>query len=233
MNIIPVLDLMNDQVVHAKHGERAHYQPIQSTLTVSSEPLAVVAALRSLYPFKQLYIADINAIQKTGSHQAVIQQISTAYPDLEIWLDAGFSTVAELHDRQQQQVRMVLGSESMPDIECYQVLVNACKNNPILSLDFKGKQSLGTPALSTSPSLWPQDVIVMTLDKVGSNSGPDTEKIAEIKHASAQTNIFAAGGVRNSADLITLKQAKVTGVLIASALHNGSLTPADLSNSQT
>jgi len=69
MIIIPVLDLMNGEVVHAKHGNRHEYLPIKSVLTYSSEPLAVVQALLALYPFKQLYIADINAIQKTGSHK--------------------------------------------------------------------------------------------------------------------------------------------------------------------
>ena len=52
MNIIPVLDLKAGQVVHAKHGNRQNYLPIQSALSDSSEPLTVVRALQSLYPFK-------------------------------------------------------------------------------------------------------------------------------------------------------------------------------------
>ena len=85
MNIIPVLDLMNGKVVHAKHGERHRYLPIQSKLTPSCEPIAVIEALLALYPFKQLYIADIDAIQSTGHHTHLIQDLQVKFPDLEIY----------------------------------------------------------------------------------------------------------------------------------------------------
>ena len=91
MNIIPVLDLKAGQVVHAKHGDRQNYLPIQSALSNSSEPLAIVKALQSLYPFKHLYIADLDAIQGNDSHVAQIKNIQKCFPDLEIWLDAGFN----------------------------------------------------------------------------------------------------------------------------------------------
>jgi phosphoribosylformimino-5-aminoimidazole carboxamide ribotide isomerase len=41
-------------------------------------------------------------------------------------------------------------------------------------------------------------------------------------------NIFAAGGVRNMEDLLTLKQLGVFGALVASALHNGRIKSADI-----
>jgi len=43
MFIIPVIDLLNGKVVHAKYGNRAQYQPLQSPLVDSCEPLAVAA----------------------------------------------------------------------------------------------------------------------------------------------------------------------------------------------
>jgi phosphoribosylformimino-5-aminoimidazole carboxamide ribotide isomerase len=224
MNIIPVLDLMNGQVVHAKHGNRHEYLPIKSPLTDSSEPLAVVQAVLALYPFKQLYIADINAIQKTGNHKNTILEITNSFPNLEIWLDAGFDKESSITSYQSRNIKPVLGSESLSNIGQYQALSTGSQHRAILSLDYKDSLFQGPQELSMDANLWPNDVIVMTLNKVGSNAGPDLTKLSAIKYQSKQSNIYAAGGVRNSADLEALKASNISGALIASALHNGALT---------
>lgn len=225
MNIIPVLDLMNGQVVHAKHGNRHEYLPIKSTLTDSSEPLEVVEALLALYPFKQLYIADINAIQKRSHHQEPVLEIAKRFPSLEIWLDAGFNNESAAIAYQACNIRPVFGSESLNSVEQYQTLLSsASQQSAVLSLDYKDEFFQGAQALVTDSNLWPNDVIVMTLNKVGSNTGPDLSKLASIKQKSKQSNIYAAGGVRNGADLEALKTIGISGALVASALHHGTLT---------
>lgn len=232
MNIIPVLDLMNGQVVHAKHGDRHRYRPIRSVLSRSSEPLAVVGALLELYPFKQLYIADINAIQKTGNHHSIIECIASHYPFLEICLDAGFSTTAELNILHQINMTPVLGSESITSIEAYEVLANQ-HSKILLSLDFKNDIYQGPVQLLQEPKYWPNAIIVMSLSKVGSQSGPDLAKLKSLKKLSPHTTIYAAGGIRNLSDLISLKSENINGALIASAIHDGSLSQADLIKAQS
>lgn len=229
MNIIPVLDLMNGQVVHAKHGNRYEYLPIKSVLTDSSEPLAVVHALLTLYPFKQLYIADINAIEKTGSHQKIIFEIANQFPQLAIWLDAGFDNEVSMKSFPSSNISPVLGSESLSSIQQYRALSSASSSCAILSLDYRGDEFHGAQEFLNDVSLWPRRLIVMTLDKVGSNTGPDLTKLACIKQQSKQSNIYAAGGIRGAADLEALKTLGIDGALIASALHNGTLSSIYLS----
>lgn len=230
MNIIPVLDLKAGQVVHAKHGDRQNYLPIQSALSHFSEPLIIVKALQSLYPFKYLYIADLDAIQGNGSHAAQIKNIQKYFPDLEIWLDAGFKTSEAIEAWQNSKVRIVLGSESLVSIDSYKAMLNACRTAPILSLDFKFGHFLGPEPLINDPQLWPNEVIVMTLDQVGSQSGPDLTQLKAIKNLWSVAAIYAAGGIRSVDDLNTLKAKNYTGALIASALHNGKIGKAELAN---
>ena len=230
MNIIPVLDLKAGQVVHAKHGDRQNYLPIQSALSDSSEPLTIVRALQSLYPFKCLYIADLDAIQGNGTHAVEIKNIQKEFPDLEIWLDAGFNASEAIQAWQDSKARIVLGSESLVSIDRYKTMLNACKTAPILSLDFKSGQFLGPQALINEPQLWPNEVIVMTLDQVGSQSGPDLAQLNAIKNLSPTISIYAAGGIRSIDDLNTLKAQHFTGVLVASALHNGKISKAELAS---
>ena len=232
MNIIPVLDLMNGQVVHAKHGDRLNYLPIQSTLCSSSQPLAIVDAFLELYPFKQLYIADINAIQKSGNHRNIISSIALAFPNLEIYLDAGFSSTEDINIFNEIKVIPVLGSESITTINAYRAITKEHKKRMLLSLDFKNDVYQGPPALLQDSKYWPNELIVMSLSKVGSQSGPDLEKLKHLKQMSPQTKIYAAGGIRDLGDLNTLKSANIEGVLVASALYNGTLSHNQIKNFQ-
>ena len=93
MQIIPVIDLLNGAVVHAQQGQRHTYQPIKSLLTHSSKPLDIVAALLNVYPFSQLYIADLNAIQQSGDNFNVIRTIAQKFPQLKLWIDAGIHSL--------------------------------------------------------------------------------------------------------------------------------------------
>ena len=73
----------------------------------------------------------------------------------------------------------------------------------------------------------------MTLNKVGSHAGPDIARLQMLMQLNLArkkpANIFAAGGVRNLDDLLTLKQLGIAGALVASALHNGEITAQQLS----
>ncbi len=223
MQIIPVIDLKNGHVVHAKHGQRAHYQPIQSRLCAGSQAHDVVAGLLALYPFQTFYIADIDAIQGSGSHDALITALCQAHPHIIWWVDNG-----NLHSNSMPNRRMVIGSESIDNLQQYNVIRKKMNEEFILSLDSMNDQPLGLPELHTQPALWPQQVICMSLNAVGSGQGADSPRIRALQSLNPKATIYAAGGVRNSADLMQLKAQGFAGALIATALHNGNITTPDI-----
>jgi len=90
----------------------------------------------------------------------------------------------------------------------------------ILSLDFRGDAFIGPPALLGAPELWPQRVIVMTLERVGSAAGPDLETMAELHRRAPRTTLIGAGGVRTADDLASSQAAGASAWLVASALHD-------------
>jgi phosphoribosylformimino-5-aminoimidazole carboxamide ribotide isomerase len=95
-------------------------------------------------------------------------------------------------------------------------------------LDFRGDVFQGPPELLARPDLWPPRIIVMTLARVGGGAGPDLERLAAIRRAAGPRDVLAAGGVRDRADLDALQAAGAAGALVASALHDGRITGADL-----
>ena len=96
MLIVPVIDLMGGQVVHARRGDRSNYRPLESALVRSSDPLGVVAALLAAAPFPAIYAADLDAILQRGEHRAVLLGMVDRFPALTLWVDAGFGTAAQL-----------------------------------------------------------------------------------------------------------------------------------------
>ena len=93
---------------------------------------------------------------------------------------------------------------------------------------FRGDAFLGPAALLNDASIWPDSVIVMALARVGSASGPDTNRLKGIKSHAVNRQVYAAGGVRDAADLASLAGAGIAGALIATSLHNGKLTGAQI-----
>lgn len=228
MHIIPVIDLLDGHVVHARQGARGTYLPIQSKLSHSSEPLAIVESLLTIYPFKTIYIADLNAIQNQGSHMEVITKIVHRYPSIEIWLDAGINNTAQLAKWPHERLKMVLGSESFVTIQDYLILKHQLKHF-ILSLDFFTQGFAGPPELLENPSYWPSTVIAMTLEHVGSNLGIAQATLEQVSMLKPR-QLYAAGGVRNAQDLEKLRTMGVDGALVASALHSGQISRTDLDN---
>ena len=73
-------------------------------------------------------------------------------------------------------------------------------------------------------------MIVLDLADVGVHQGPRTEVLCRrLRHQHPDLELTAGGGVRGPDDLNRLKECGVNLVLVASALHDGRLTGADLS----
>jgi HisA/HisF family protein len=225
MDVIPVIDLKGGTVVHARMGQRHLYQPIETPLARGSDPVDVARGLTSVHPFTTLYVADLDAIGGTGDNRTALARVRRAFPDVTLWVDSGIATMPAAADWLAQDLgHAVLGSESQSDMD----LIHRFAADPrvVLSLDFRGNDFQGPPELLAAPTLWPSRVITMTLDRVGSDAGPDLDRLRGIAASGRKT--YAAGGVRDAGDLRLLAKAGIAGALVASSLHNGRLTAADL-----
>jgi phosphoribosylformimino-5-aminoimidazole carboxamide ribotide isomerase len=68
----------------------------------------------------------------------------------------------------------------------------------------------------------------MTLAKVGTNTGPDWERLKKIQLMTTQSRLVAAGGIRGVSDLNRLAEMDIHSALLSSCLHNGQLCDADI-----
>lgn len=217
MKLIPVIDLLDGHVVHAKNGTRKHYQPVNSPLCKSSQPIHVIHDFLSLYTFDTIYIADLNAIMKTGNNNNFILTLLNHFPDITFWLDQGAWATQTLSH---QKIIPIIGTESLnPETTIEDTLFSHCPPF-ILSLDFSHNRPLGPVPLFQKPLLWPATVIAMTLDRIGGQLGPDFNKLTMLQEQRPDIDLVAAGGIRSLVDLEQLTKRNIHTALIASALHN-------------
>ena len=219
--VIPVIDLRGGRVVRARAGDRDAYAPIETALASGSAPGDVARGLLDTWPATILYVADLDAIMdRRAPDRASLEAIASRCPGIALWVDAGFSEGADVRKFLADGLgRPVLGSESQHD----DALVRGLGDEAVLSLDTRGAERLGPACLHDDPELWPDDVIVMSLANVGTGEGPDRAAIAAAVTRKPRARVYAAGGVRGSADIAALIEAGAAGALVASAIHDGRL----------
>ena len=228
MELIPVIDLMQGLVVHAKGGQRDQYQPIKSPLSLDPSPERVIEGLLTLAPFKTVYIADLDALMGHQPQWRRLNQLTDAFPEILFWLDVAGLDVPR---RGVKGPLRVVGSESLA--LCFEERLSPWPQESILSLDFMGAHFKGPPGLLVSDRCWPCRVILMNLARVGRGDGPHLAQLECFRADFPGHDYFVAGGVRHEADLLDLKVAGAKGVLLASALHDARIGPLSLSRIMT
>jgi phosphoribosylformimino-5-aminoimidazole carboxamide ribotide isomerase len=206
-----------------------NYQPIVTPLSPTSEAADVLRGLRTLAPFPIVYIADLDAISGEGGHGEVLRALVARTRGVEFWLDGGFASAASAQGATTGGVVPVLGSESLSGTSELAKARAMLLGTIVLSLDYRAGRFMGAPEIEHQPDLWPGRIILMTLDRVGTGSGPDFEALESLVRRAAGRAVFAAGGVRDEADLDRLQAIGAAGVLVATALHDGRLSAAAIS----
>jgi phosphoribosylformimino-5-aminoimidazole carboxamide ribotide isomerase len=241
MAILPVLDLMQGLVVRGIAGRREEYRPIISKLVDSAEPLAVARAFREHFGFSEFYLADLDAIQHGLPQVATYRRLCEA--DFRLWIDAGIRTsgAGVLAALIESGASVVVGLESVGGpTELQRIVECVGAGRVVFSLDLKAGQPLGRTDLWPGPDAWSiaehaitalgvRRLIVLDLTRVGVGAGVGTDELCgRLKQTFPDVEITAGGGVREMADVNRLTSIGVDRVLVASALHDGRITPADI-----
>ena len=230
VQLIPVLDLMRGQVVRAVRGDRQSYRPIVSSLCAGSDPVSMARTLCEHCASSRLYAADLDALTGGAAQVTVLRAILQALPAIEFWVDAGFTdvdaarTLCSAVGEHGKRIVPVFGSESIRSSAALQESF-APPGHGVLSLDRRDGRTLDPAGCWRLPQYWPQRVIVMTLERVGADAGPDLATLSEVRARAPNTRLIGAGGIRDGLDLDAARRAGAWGWLVASALHDGRLPP--------
>jgi phosphoribosylformimino-5-aminoimidazole carboxamide ribotide isomerase len=239
LHIIPVLDIQNGLVVRGIAGQRESYRPIVSKLTSSAQPMDVARAFRHHFDLSELYVADLDAIRGKPAALETYRALRTDH--FRLWVDAGLRTCADAEPLAQAEVEtIVAGLETLAGPEELRRLVDHHGAERVLfSLDLKGGEPLGSRTTWRGTDSWGIAVeaiacgvrwlLLLDMARVGVGQGTGTEELcARVAGECADVRLVAGGGVRDVEDLRRLRECGAWGALVASALHDGQLTRAEI-----
>lgn len=242
--LVPVLDVMGGEVVHAVGGLRKEYRPLRSAIVQSTSPHDVAAAMLSATGARELYIADLDAIEGTSPNGDALRQL-LAIATVPIWFDGGVGSTRRGDKRQTSplrpwtlptNIRPVIGSETCSSAARLQHFLDSA--NPeawAFSIDLRNGILLGDwqewglehdrDAVGLCwkvVSLGCRHLIVLDLARVGTGSSCGTQELLKtIRGLFPNLDLMAGGGVKNRQDIVDLGACGVDAVLLASVIHAG------------
>jgi phosphoribosylformimino-5-aminoimidazole carboxamide ribotide isomerase len=231
--VIPVLDVKNGQAVHAVGGIRSHYRPLRSILHPSAEPVELARAYRDLFDFRELYLADLDAISGRQPDLSLYREL--AIRDVHLWIDAGLKNendLAALVDLDHTTIVIGLETAHGPDA-VRAILERAGPDRVVFSLDlFEGLPRLPVGAdwgaidleqLSRQIlDLGVLRLLLLDLARVGTGRGAGTEELLlRLRQSHPAVEVCVGGGISGIEDLLALRTAGAAAVLVGSALHDG------------
>ncbi|MEM2146126.1 MAG: HisA/HisF-related TIM barrel protein, partial [Candidatus Jordarchaeaceae archaeon] len=143
MRIIPVIDILRGEAVQAVRGERQKYQPLKTVLAYSSDPRDIALAFQKNFGFDELYVADLDAIQGSGSNLEIIKKIHYS-TDLKIMVDAGVNNPEDAEQVLEAGAeKVIIATETLTSIKQLEECVETIGKQKIVgSLDCKQGQIL-------------------------------------------------------------------------------------------
>ena len=238
--IIPVIDILNSQAVHALKGERENYKPLKSVLINDSNPTRIVVKLKDDYLFNEFYIADLDAILQRNPNITIISEILDI-PGVEIMIDPGIKTKKNVEQYFKLNLKsLIFGLETLTDLkviteslklfDANKIVVSIDMYNEVIQTNIKEIRNQDILEIVRKiEDLGVVNIILLDLFKVGQKMGGIPSLYLKIKDV-FNGEILVGGGIKDIQDIKEYKSNSFSGVLIGTALHDGSIKIEELRN---
>lgn len=210
MDLYLATDLKSGLIVHGKSGMRESYVPVTSLYADTADPVLFIEQIRP----KNLYIADLDRISGTGTHDTII-------PDLAerteiVLLDRGCRGPDDII--RIQGVKNIVGTETAGEtLDTF--------TGGVLSIDIKNDLVIPwntdpVSFLASCSTYSFEMVILLDIGRVGTRRGLYPETLNRYR-AAYPGPLLWGGGVSSEDDLILLAKTGFDGAIIATAVHTG------------
>jgi phosphoribosylformimino-5-aminoimidazole carboxamide ribotide isomerase len=248
MDIIPVLDLCRGVAVWAQAGDRARYRPVESALLAegAGDAVALLRAYRAKLGAAACYIADLDAIQGGAVQRAMLRelaQLETGFAGA-LLVDAGAHTPASAFEVIACGAsQVVIGLETLRAFRDLAAIVRVVREDRVVfGVDLRLGAPILHPAMHDAAGPVPDAVglatqaadagattlLLLDLGRIGTGCGVDLGLVETLRRRLPGVRLLAGGGVLARRDLDRMRDAGCDGALVASAIHAGTITAADL-----
>ena len=231
--IIPVIDILNSKAVHAIKGERGNYKPLKSHIFESTNPLDIIQILYNNYDFNDFYIADLDSILKKKPNYQLYESILDI-PDIRVIIDPGVVNLEDVLKFSNLNFRaLILGLETIENLEVINKSLKILSSKKVIvSVDMYKSKILSTvkelrnqdpkKVIKFIEELGVKELILLDLYRVGQKLGGIPQLYLDIVQ-NYDGSIYVGGGIKNFNDILRYKENNFSGVLIATALYDGTI----------
>ena len=225
MDIIPVIDILNNQVVRAIKGDRDNYESISYKLYNSTDPRDIIDQIVKRYSPKILYIADLDAIIHNNINPKLYDNILSSFPKIKFWVDSGLKEI-KLKKKYRNYYPVFCSEKS----KGYEFSSNKF-NNCVCSFDFMEKY-MGEKPIYRQQKASPSKIILMDLLQVGSKNNINY-KLARRFIRNNNQDYYIAGGIKSIFDIKRAKYFGASGVLVSTMIHQNKITKYMIQKAKT
>lgn len=223
LEIVPVLDLMNSVAVSGKSGNRDTYTPLQTIYASSANPLEIAKGLK-LAGAKEMYIADLDFIERNGKHNVFeVKEVNTILP---VIIDIGVDNLKTFEFMLDFAYKIIVATETLESIEeLEKIFEKYPKERIIVSVDVKDNK-LHTKNMDINlqefkevlKRIQPNEIILLDISSVGTGKGYNKALLEEFSDFKDQ--IILGGGITKD-EIDEINELGIKKALVGTALHKG------------
>ncbi|MCY1154008.1 MAG: 1-(5-phosphoribosyl)-5-[(5-phosphoribosylamino)methylideneamino] imidazole-4-carboxamide isomerase [Nitrososphaeraceae archaeon] len=224
MRVIAAVDIMGGSVVRLVKGNPAN------KVEYSNDPVETAKKWENVGA-DMLHVVDLDAAFSTGSNSELIAKISEAVR-IPLQIAGGIRSLEKAEEVLSMASRVVIGTMAYREPEVIRKLVKKNAGRVAISVDqidgmvmVKGwKESTGTrvaDAISQFLAIGVDEFLLTSIDRDGTLQGPDIKTLAD---AAVSARIIASGGISSIEDVIRIRSAGCSSVIIGKAMYDGKVS---------
>ena len=224
MKVIAAVDIMGGSVVRLVRGNP------DDKVEYSNDPVETARKWESVGA-DMLHIVDLDAAFSTGSNSELIAKISQTVR-IPLQIAGGIRSLEKAEEMLSVASRVVIGTMAYREPEVIRKLVKNNADRVTISVDqmdgmvmVKGwKESTGTTvadAISQFLAIGVDEFLLTSIDRDGTLQGPDIKTLSD---ATVCARIIASGGISSIEDVIKVRSAGCSSVIIGKAMYDGKVS---------
>ena len=224
MKVIAAVDIMGGSVVRLVKGNPANKVEYSNDPVETAKKWETVGA-------DMLHVVDLDAAFSTGNNSELIAKISEAVR-IPLQIAGGIRSLEKAEEVLSMASRVVIGTMAYREPEVIRKLVKKNAGRVAISVDqmdgmvmVKGwKESTGTrvaDAISQFLAIGVDEFLLTSIDRDGTLQGPDIKTLAD---AAMSARIIASGGISSIEDVIRIRSAGCSSVIIGKAMYDGKVS---------
>jgi phosphoribosylformimino-5-aminoimidazole carboxamide ribotide isomerase len=224
MKVIAAVDIMGGSVVRLVRGNP------DDKIEYSNDPVETARRWETVGA-DMLHVVDLDAAFSTGSNSELIAKISKVVR-IPLQIAGGIRSLEKAEEMLLMASRVVIGTMAYREPEVIRKLVKKNADRVTISVDqmdgmvmVKGwKESTGTTvadAISQFLAIGVNEFLLTSIDRDGTLQGPDIKTLTD---AAVSARIIASGGISSIEDVIRLRSAGCSSVIIGKAMYDGKVS---------